>query len=139
MLSFIICSLALRYQVSLEHYNNQKVSLILKIVKARSKQPSVTDSPYPKRQENVDIVATTLDKPQTRNSSFRDMCLKRDSYCCVVTGHMDTDYWDKTLGNPEGVEFARIEAAHIIPFAYASWDKSSVIYPYSSNYVYYAD
>jgi hypothetical protein len=127
-MSFIIYSLALRYQVSLEYYNNQKVSLILKTVKARSKQPSITDSPHPKRQENVDIVATTLDKPETRNLSFRDMCLRRDSHRCVVTGHIDTTYWEK-LGCPEEVDYWPLEAAHIIPFAYASWDKSSVIYP----------
>jgi hypothetical protein len=108
-------------------------------VKSRSKQSSVTDSPYPKSQGNVDIVAAMLDKPQTRNSKFRDMCLKRDSYRCVVTGHMDTDYWDKTLGNPEGIDFGPVEAAYIIPFAYASWDKSLVIYPHSSNYVYFTD
>jgi hypothetical protein len=97
-------------------------------VKARSKQPSVTDSPYPKRQENVDVVAATLDKPQTRDLSFRDMCLQRDSYRCVATGHMDTDYWEK-LGSLEDIDFRPLKAAHIIPFAYSSWDKSSVIYP----------
>lgn len=61
-------------------------------MKARSKQPSVIDSPYPKRQENVDVVVATLDKPQTRDLSFQDMCLQRDSYRCVATGHIDTDY-----------------------------------------------
>jgi hypothetical protein len=77
----------------------------------------------------VDIVAATLFQPQTRNSKFRDMCLRRDSYRCVVTSQMDTDYWEKTLGCPEEIGFAPVEAAHIIPFAYASWDKSSVTYP----------
>ena len=104
-------------------------------MKARSKQPSVTDSPYPKRQENVDIVAATLDKPLTRDPSFRDMCLQRDSYRCVATGHMDTDYWEK-LSYPENIDFGPLEAAHIIPFVYSSWDKSSVIYTYYSNYIY---
>jgi hypothetical protein len=77
----------------------------------------------------VDIVAATLFQPQTRDSKFRAMCLRRDSYRCVVTSQMDTDYWEKTLGCPEEINFAPVEAAHIIPFAYASWDKSSVTYP----------
>jgi hypothetical protein len=41
---------------------------------------------------------------------------------------MDTDYCEK-LGYPEDIDFGPLEAAHIIPFAYSSWDKSSVIYP----------
>jgi hypothetical protein len=84
-------------------------------VKARSKQPSVTDSPHPKRQDNVDTVAAALDKPKNRDSSFRGMCLQRDGYRCVVTGHMDIDYWEK-LGCLKEMDFRPLKAAHIIPF-----------------------
>lgn len=97
-------------------------------MKARSQNPSVTSSPHPKRQENAKIVAASLDKPITRDSSFRGTCLRRDSCRCVVTGDMDTGYWNE-LGRPQGTNIAFLEAAHIIPFAYGSWTRSSVIYP----------
>ena len=70
-----------------------------------------------------DVVARMLDSPQARDSKFGDLCLQRDSYRCVVTGEMDTDYWEKTLGCPEGVDFSEVRAAHIIPLNYATWDK----------------
>lgn len=35
---------------------------------------------------NVEAVASRLDKPNTHNEDFRDLCLRRDGYCCVVTG-----------------------------------------------------
>jgi hypothetical protein len=97
-------------------------------VKARSKRPSVSESPYLERQDNIGVVAATLDKPQTRDRSFQDICLERDKYRCVATGHMDTDYWVK-IGCPEVIGYGRLVAAHIIPYAYSSWDKLSVIYP----------
>lgn len=97
-------------------------------MKARSKQPSVTESPHPRRQANVEAVAATLDKPEIRDPTFRDLCLRRDGNCCVATGQMDTDYWE-TIGCPDHIYFGPTEDAHIIPFSYASWDKSSVVYP----------
>jgi hypothetical protein len=93
-------------------------------VKARSKQPSVTESPHPRRQANVEAVAATLDKPEIRDPAFRDLCLRRDGNCFIATGQMDTDHWEK-IGCPDDIYFARTEGAHIIPFSYASWDKSS--------------
>lgn len=38
---------------------------------------------------------------------------------------MDTKHWDK-LGSPSDVSFDDLEAAHIIPFAYASWNDRPV-------------
>ncbi|OJJ47740.1 hypothetical protein ASPZODRAFT_63861 [Penicilliopsis zonata CBS 506.65] len=93
-------------------------------MKARSKQGSITASPHPKRQNNVDIAAITLDEPQTCLDAFRDQCLKRDSHRCVVTGEMENDRWYKE-GASDDVHHGFLEAAHIIPFAYASWDSSS--------------
>jgi HNH endonuclease len=97
-------------------------------VKARSRNPSVTDSPHRKRQENAEIVASTIETPINRDSSFRGRCLQRDSYRCVITGNMDTGYW-KEHGCPKDTVIARLEAAHIIPFAYGSWEQSPVMYP----------
>ena len=97
-------------------------------MKARSHSLSVTDSPYSKRQANVELVAAALDKPESRDSSFRDLCLKRDSYRCVVTGDYDTGYWERQ--GYSDVSHGPVEAAHIIPFSYSSWDKSSVTKPH---------
>ncbi|KAJ5578155.1 uncharacterized protein N7459_007119 [Penicillium hispanicum] len=93
-------------------------------MKARTKQPSITDSPQLRRQANVEAVATTLDKPESRDPTFGDLCLRRDGNCCVATGQMNTDYWE-TIGCPDDIYFGPTEGAHIIPFSYASWDKSS--------------
>jgi hypothetical protein len=41
---------------------------------------------------------------------------------------MDTGYW-KEHGCPKDTVIARLEAAHIIPFAYGSWEQSPVMYP----------
>ncbi|KIN05190.1 hypothetical protein OIDMADRAFT_39565 [Oidiodendron maius Zn] len=70
-----------------------------------------------------DVVERMLNSPQARDSKFRDLCHQRDSYRCVITGDMDTNYWEKTLGCPEGVHFSKVRAAHIIPLNYATWDK----------------
>ncbi|KAK2806769.1 hypothetical protein FQN50_005631 [Emmonsiellopsis sp. PD_5] len=93
-------------------------------MKARSRPPTVTPSPLLKREQNVEAVAATLDTPQTRQRSFRDKCFERDRYRCVVTGNTDTSHWNE-LGRPNDMRHGQLEAAHIIPFAYASWDKSS--------------
>ncbi|KAJ5400540.1 hypothetical protein N7465_011029 [Penicillium sp. CMV-2018d] len=93
-------------------------------MKARSKQPSITGSPYSKRQRNVEAVAATLNEPEARDPTFRSLCLQRDRNCCVITGQMDTSHWDK-LGCPTDINFGPTEGAHIIPFSYASWDKTS--------------
>lgn len=128
-MSFIICSLASRRQVGWDRCTQQKSLLIPGIVKARTRPPSVTSSPHLKRQEHVETVASTLDRVETRDSAFREMCLQRDSHCCVVTGHIDINHWKKVLGSPDDVDFTPVDAAHIIPFAYTSWKTSSVICP----------
>ena len=77
-------------------------------MKARSRKSSVTSSPHPKRQENAEIVAASLDNPETRDTkSFRGGCLRRDSYRCVISGSMDTGYWEKIDGpkDPKCVVF----------------------------------
>ncbi|EAW11918.1 uncharacterized protein ACLA_006760 [Aspergillus clavatus NRRL 1] len=93
-------------------------------MKVRSRQSSITSSPPTKSQHPVEVVASTLDQSNTRDHNFRDMCPRRDDYRCILTGDIDTDHWE-TLGSPEGVWHMDVQAAHIIPFSYASWDKSS--------------
>jgi hypothetical protein len=93
-------------------------------MKARSQQPSVTDSPHGKRQEQLEAVASKLDQPSTRTEDFRKLCLKRDGYRCVVTGQMDVEHWIES-NCPADIPKGLVEAAHIIPFSYGSWDKAS--------------
>ncbi|EAW21326.1 uncharacterized protein NFIA_064900 [Aspergillus fischeri NRRL 181] len=93
-------------------------------MKARSQRPSVTDSPHGKRQEQVEAVASKLDQPSIRTEDFRELCLKRDGYRCVVTGQMELKHWIKSK-RPADIPKGHVEAAHIIPFSYASWDKAS--------------
>ncbi|KAJ5170266.1 uncharacterized protein N7500_003049 [Penicillium coprophilum] len=88
-------------------------------MKSRSKAPSVVESPYPKRQEHVDIV-TSLDQPERRDSSFAAQLQLRDTYRCVITGQLNTDQWEHE-GEPGDVHFGPTEGAHIIPSAFASW------------------
>lgn len=96
------------------------------IVKTTSAGTSVAESPVEKRKTNAELVDATLSKPQPRVPSFRETCLRRDSYQCVVTKQMDCDHWEN-LGKPPDVKYGDLEAAHIIPFAYASWHDSPVI------------
>lgn len=97
-------------------------------MKALSRKTSVESSPHPKRQHNVEIAAATLDEPKSRDLSFRGRCLRRDSFRCVISGEMDTSHWMK-IGRPKDENTGPVEAAHVIPYAYASWNKSSVINP----------
>ncbi|CRL26460.1 unnamed protein product [Penicillium camemberti] len=89
-------------------------------MKSRSKAPSVVESSHSKRQEHVDIVASTLDQPERRDPSFAAQLQLRDNYRCVITGQLNTDQWEHE-GEPENVFHAPTEGAHIIPFAFASW------------------
>lgn len=95
-----------------------------RIVKARSKQPSITDSPHAIWQRTVEGAASTPE-PETPDSTFRACLLQRDGYRCVVTGEMDYDHWE-SIGGPDNTPSGDIECAHIIPLSYATWDKSSV-------------
>ncbi|KAB8271513.1 hypothetical protein BDV30DRAFT_240487 [Aspergillus minisclerotigenes] len=81
-------------------------------VTTQSKPPADTDS---------ETIAGILHPPR---SPFHSLCLRRDSNKCVITGEMDTDYWE-SIGCPEDTYFAPTEGAHIIPFSYASWDNST--------------
>ncbi|KAH1801744.1 hypothetical protein KXX36_007029 [Aspergillus fumigatus] len=75
-------------------------------------------------QEQVEPVASKLDQPSIRTEDFRELCLKRDGYRCVVTGQMEVKHWIKCK-RPADIPKGHVEAAHIIPISYASWDKAS--------------
>lgn len=85
----------------------------------RSRAPSVVESPLPKHQEHVNIVASTIDQPQKREPVFKAQLKLRDEYRGVITGQLDTDLWQHQ-GEPENVYLGPAEGAHIIPVAFAS-------------------
>ncbi|EER42430.1 conserved hypothetical protein [Histoplasma capsulatum H143] len=97
---------------------------LLQPMKALSTGASVAESPIIKRQRNADLVAANLPEPQSRTDEFRDICLRRDGSRCVVTQRMDINLW-KNINRPSEVDHGDVEAAHIIPFAYASWHNIS--------------
>ncbi|RAL02491.1 HNH endonuclease signature motif containing protein, partial [Aspergillus ibericus CBS 121593] len=94
-------------------------------MKTRSRPGTVTSSPHTRRLQSVEAVATTLDQPTERQRSFRNDCLRRDGYRCVISGELDINTWE-ARGLPTDVDFGPVEAGHIIPFSYASWPYSSV-------------
>ncbi|OJD09949.1 hypothetical protein AJ78_08842, partial [Emergomyces pasteurianus Ep9510] len=83
--------------------------------KALSPRTSVTESPISKRKRNVELIAANLQVPH-----FRETCLHRDEYRCVVTQVMDFSLW-KSINQPPDILYGDMEVAHIIPFVYASW------------------
>lgn len=87
----------------------------------------MTSSPHPKRQEQVDLVASHLDSPSTRSAVFRDTMLRRHDHRCTVTQALDVPRW-KQLGRPENEIKAKLEAAHIIPFSFASYKDKDVCF-----------
>lgn len=86
---------------------------------------SASRTPIDKREENVEIVASTLGNPQQREEQFRKDLLRRDNYRCVITQDLEWQKWDE-IGAPEDLECDYIEAAHIIPFSLASWKAEPV-------------
>ncbi|KAL2825450.1 hypothetical protein BDW59DRAFT_161677 [Aspergillus cavernicola] len=101
------------------------VTGLLRPMKARtSTNNSITPSPHSHRRSNSEIVASTLTEAQSRDDRFRQNCLRRDGDRCVISKSMSVDAWTE-LGRPADVRSTFVEAAHIIPFSYASWDKSS--------------
>ncbi|KAJ9391484.1 hypothetical protein DTO063F5_1094 [Paecilomyces variotii] len=75
------------------------------------------------RNDNVEPIISELNDPQHRERQFRDKVLYRDRFRCVVTKDMDFNHWEK-VGEPAGIMYSELEAAHIIPLPLASWKES---------------
>ncbi|KAJ9296394.1 hypothetical protein DTO271G3_5092 [Paecilomyces variotii] len=101
-----------------EVFDNIRTCLLAPLKTAGSNSTSRT--PIEKREENVELVASTLGDPQHREDKFRGDLLRRDNHRCVITQSLHWEKWEE-IGSPQGVDFDHIEAAHIIPFALASW------------------
>ncbi|KAJ5888103.1 hypothetical protein N7495_008144 [Penicillium taxi] len=101
----------------------------LRIVRARTRAPTVTSSPIPKRQDNLDAIDGSLEN-QNRSDTFRDACFLRDGYRCVLSRQMDNDYFNSIKDDPEvdpDTDDAACIGAHVIPFSYAHW-KAGVLF-----------
>ncbi|OJD15621.1 hypothetical protein AJ78_04141 [Emergomyces pasteurianus Ep9510] len=79
------------------------VTGLLYQMKTTSRKTSVSSSPQ------------SLSVYQSRDSKFRETCLQRDKYKCMVTKEMDINHWGQ-IDYPSDVLFGDVEAAHIIPF-----------------------
>lgn len=86
-------------------------------MKAYSQKTSDFNSPIFEREDTPETVTNTTGNADV--PTFHDTCLRRDDRRCVITGLVDLELWHE-LGMPKGMMFADIEAAHIIPSAYAS-------------------
>lgn len=85
----------------------------------------MASSPHSKRQEQVDTVASQLGSPSTRSSVFRDTMLRRHDHRCAITQALEIARWEE-LGEPENDTKGPLEAAHIIPFSFASYRDEDV-------------
>ncbi|KAJ9195968.1 hypothetical protein DTO164E3_6506 [Paecilomyces variotii] len=101
-----------------EMFENIRTCLLAPLKMAGSNSASRT--PIEKREENVEIVASTLGNPQQREEQFRKDLLRRDNHRCVITQDLHWEKWEE-IGAPEDLDCDYIEAAHIIPFSLASW------------------
>ncbi|KAK2780692.1 hypothetical protein FQN52_002111 [Onygenales sp. PD_12] len=90
-----------------EVFENLRTALLVPM-KSASHTPSVASSPLESGAEKT---------PEQR---FRDDCLRRDGYKCVVTKVMDRGRW-KEIGWPEDQLKGSVTAAHVIPFSYAKF------------------
>ena len=62
-----------------------------------------------------------IEELQVRDSNFRKGCLERDRNRCVVTKAISFDKAEE-IGSAEDVLQGDLEATHIIPWLFASFD-----------------
>ncbi|PGH14630.1 hypothetical protein AJ79_02965 [Helicocarpus griseus UAMH5409] len=99
-------------------FENLRTGLLVPM-RAASRGPSTVTSPISRSCDALESLAKDIPSSLARQLGFREGCLKRDNYSCVVTNVMDFDQWGK-LGSPPGQKRGSIEVAHIIPFSYAN-------------------
>ncbi|KAJ5099418.1 hypothetical protein N7532_006419 [Penicillium argentinense] len=84
------------------------------LVAARARYEISQDSPEPLDFKH---------QSEKKESKFRDLVMRRDSFSCVITGDMDTEAW-MNLDNPIDIPYCTALATHILPFSFAAWNKS---------------
>ncbi|EER45447.1 conserved hypothetical protein [Histoplasma capsulatum H143] len=90
-------------------------------IKAESATPRVTPSPLNDADDDIEEMASVMDKPPTRNRQklMKKLFLKRDDFRCLATGAIDLNYHGtrESLTGNSGIT----ELAHIIPFSMGAW------------------
>ena len=108
-----------------------KPSQMLNFLTVKTRYKHFDKEDTPPKQSIVGRMVTRNERGQAPSENresapnFSRLCLERDSNRCVVSGQMDTGPWDEP-GCSRNAQRANIKAGHIIPFAFASWDKLQV-------------
>ena len=99
-------------------------------MKAKGKTPSVTPSPHSTGRDDFNTLAENLPESDSRSEQdkLKKACLKRDNFRCVISGMVEHSYAMTVMEEPELDEADTIDtqAAHIIPFSFGSYTKSTV-------------
>ncbi|OJJ42576.1 hypothetical protein ASPZODRAFT_137195 [Penicilliopsis zonata CBS 506.65] len=86
---------------------------------AGGKIPSITPSPRIGVEDSIENLASTIDESMKRKQEeLRKQCRRRDGEMCVISGFYNAESLETV---PPGKTTARLEAAHIVPFAIASF------------------
>ncbi|KXG50800.1 uncharacterized protein PGRI_063720 [Penicillium griseofulvum] len=96
---------------------------------SRSKPPSITPSPNPKRGDHAEALSAKMDKPISRDRKFKTALLARDGYKCAVTGHFDRGRYEELGLDSPDLNPTNTQGAHIIPFSYGFWNSSQGLPP----------
>ncbi|KAJ5661686.1 uncharacterized protein N7477_009302 [Penicillium maclennaniae] len=102
-------------------YENILICLLQPIKASGGKTPTPVDSPHQKRREDAQAVYEVIEEPQVRDMNFRNGCLERDRYRCVVTKAISFNEAEETESADDVLQ-GDLEAAHIIPWSFASYD-----------------
>ncbi|OJJ42581.1 hypothetical protein ASPZODRAFT_104994 [Penicilliopsis zonata CBS 506.65] len=104
-------------------FKNVVTCLLTPMRAAGGKTPTMS-SPFSENQEGELTERAKLTKPQVRSQQFIDGCFARDDKKCVASQFLDEEEWEKR-GEPSDAVYGRLEAAHIIPFSFGMFEKST--------------
>lgn len=100
-----------------------RTGLLIPLKAQGGKTPTeITPSPRPGVEDSIeDLKSQDIDSVSRRvQSQLRSYCLERDGNKCLASG-----YYSYLHPHPQNAKTARLEAAHIIPFALGSFDTKS--------------
>ncbi|PGH11310.1 hypothetical protein AJ79_04926 [Helicocarpus griseus UAMH5409] len=108
-----------------EVFENLYTSFLVPM-KAISRSAPVTQSSHSAQGNQTEAGASELlESPLRRQQRFREDCLQRDGYRCLISGLIDREHFRES-GSTEEEDVAGLDAAHIIPFSYSSFEETEV-------------
>ncbi|OJD12676.1 hypothetical protein AJ78_06762 [Emergomyces pasteurianus Ep9510] len=114
---FIACS----SEETLYMLSKHLYTALLLPIKAKSATPRVTSSSLDDADNDIEEMASVMDKTSTRNRQklMKKLCLKRDDFRCLATGAIDLNYHgtQESLTGNSGIT----DLAHVIPFSMGAW------------------